>query len=59
MSRLAKRALALVLAAISLAGCVSTPEGTKFNPVEGAKRMDENIDATIDRLQSRVHDDRV
>ena len=51
------RTLFLVLVIVSLSGCVSTPEGSKFNPIEGAKRIDQNIDATIDHLQDRKHVD--
>ena len=43
---------------VPLAGCVSTPEGKKFDPIEGAKRVDEYIDGTIERLQARTHEDR-
>jgi len=53
-----KRSLFLVLAILLLAGCVSTPEGRKFDPIQGAKRMDECLDMSIDRLQSRTHEDK-
>ena len=51
------RELLIILAIILLAGCVSTPEGRKLDPIEGAKRIDENIDVSIEKLQSRTHDD--
>ena len=51
------RELLFILAIILLAGCVSTPEGRKLDPIEGAKRIDENIDVSIEKLQSRTHDD--
>jgi len=54
-----KRALLLALPLISLVGCVSTPQGgRKFDPLEGAKRFDDNLDMTIDRMQRRTYDDR-
>ena len=54
-----KLAWILVLAFVPLGGCVSTPEGRKFNPIEGARRIDDNIGASIDRLQSSVHNDSI
>jgi len=50
--------LFLSLALVSLAGCVTTPSGKRFDPVEGVKRLDENVENTIDRMQTRDHDDR-
>lgn len=53
-----KRALLLLLAFFPMTGCVSTPQGAKFDPIEGARRFDEKLDATIDRLGDRsYHDD--
>jgi len=54
---ISKRALLLVLALLSLTGCVSTPQGTKFDPIEGGKRLNQNLDTTIDRLQDRSYQD--
>ncbi|TSA34943.1 MAG: hypothetical protein D4R65_05470 [Verrucomicrobiaceae bacterium] len=47
--------LLLILAFMPLAGCVSTPKGSKFDPVEGVKRLDESLDTTINRLQDRSY----
>lgn len=54
---ISKRVLLLVLAFLPLSGCVSTPKGTKFDPIEGVKRLDENLDSTINRMQDRSYND--
>ena len=55
--RLSKLALLLAAALLAMTGCVSTPQGTKFDPIEGGRRLNENIDTTIDRLQDRSYHD--
>ena len=42
---------------LSHAGCVSTPLGTKFDPIEGSRRFNDNLDKSIDRLQDRSYQD--
>jgi len=51
------RVLLLVLVLLSQAGCVSTPQGTKFDPIEGSRRLNNNLDESIDRLQDRSYQD--
>lgn len=51
------RALLLALVLLPAAGCVSTPLGTKFDPIEGGRRFNDNLDKSIDRLQDRSYQD--
>ena len=51
------RALLLALVLLSHAGRVSTPQGTKFDPIEGSRRLNHNLDESIDRLQDRSYQD--
>lgn len=47
--------VSLLLTLLPLTGCVSTPKGSKFDPVEGVKRLDESLDTTINRLQDKSY----
>ena len=51
------RVLLLALVLLPHAGCVSTPLGTKFDPIEGSRRFNDNLDKSIDRLQDRSYQD--
>ena len=51
------RVLLLALVLMPHAGCVSTPQGTKFDPIEGGRRFNDNLDKSIDRLQDRSYQD--
>ena len=51
------RVLLLALVLLSHAGCVSTPQGTKFDPIEGGRRLDDSLGKSIDRLQDRSYQD--
>ena len=57
MVHISKLALLLAVALLAMTGCVSTPQGAKFDPIEGGKRLNENLDKTIDRLQDRSYQD--
>ena len=52
-----KRLVFLLPVLVLFPGCVATPEGTKFDPVEGSRRINNNLDTTINRLQDRSYDD--
>lgn len=52
-----KLAPVFLLALLLLAGCVSTPQGKKFDPVAGIKRLDEDLDSTVNRWQDRSYHD--
>ena len=51
------RVLLIALVLLSHVGCVSTPQGTKFDPIEGSRRLDDNLGKSIDRLQDRSYQD--
>jgi len=47
----------MALSLLLMAGCVSTPLGTKFDPVEGVRHLDDNLETTINRWQDRTYHD--
>jgi hypothetical protein len=52
-----KKAFLLILALLPITGCVSTPQGSKFDPIAGVKSLDEDLDTTINRWQDRSYRD--
>lgn len=55
VTEISKRALLLAL--LPMMGCVSTPQGTTFDPIEGGRRFNEKLDATLERLGDRSYHD--